>query len=89
MKRNGNGTEAMEANSYLKQTVLEAVENQIRDNTPPEAAETLSRLMEAGYSRDRAKEKIAVVLVEHIYTAMRDQKPFDGDAYIRDLKKII
>lgn len=77
-----------QTNPYLKGAVLEAVENQLRDRTPPEAAEALERLKAGGYSENRAKERIAAVLVEHMYTVLRDQIPFDNASYVRDLKKI-
>lgn len=86
MKR--TGAETMQTSPYLKQAVLEAVKNQLRDGNPPETAETLAHLMEAGCTKVQAMEKIAVVLVEHIYTTLQAQKPFDGAAYIRDLKNI-
>lgn len=86
MKR--TGAETNQVNPYLRKLVLEAVENQLRDNDPPETAVTLERLMAKGCSREDAKVKIAAVLVEHMYTTLHDQIPFDGAAYIRDLRKI-
>jgi hypothetical protein len=34
--------------------LLEAIENQLRDNNPPEVSRTLSRLMNDGHSREDA-----------------------------------
>lgn len=81
-------TENIQPNPHLKKIVLEAIANQLRDNNPPEARATLMRLKAAGYTDKKAKEMIAAVMVEHMYNALRNQIPFDGDAYIRDLGKI-
>jgi hypothetical protein len=37
-------------NPYLKRYLLEAVDNQLRDNTPPVAKETFERLRSEGYN---------------------------------------
>ena len=72
----------------LKALVLEAVENQLKERRPLETAETLARLKTAGYAEDKAKEKIAAVLVEHLYEVLANQVPFNNEAYARDLKRI-
>lgn len=74
--------------------ILDAVENQLRDNDPPMARQTLERLVREGYSDDDARELIAVALATEIYHAARDgydearyraslealpDLPFDGD----------
>ena len=81
-------TENIQPNLRLKALVLEAVENQLKERRPPETAETLARLKAAGHTEDKAKEKIAAVLVEHMYEVLANQVPFDNEAYVRDLKRI-
>ena len=39
-----------EYDPHLKATLLEVVDNQIRDNNPPETRETLERLISAGHT---------------------------------------
>ncbi len=75
-------------NPRLKKYLLEVVENQLRDNNPPITRATLSRLTEAGYTREQAKEKIAAVVIGHIYDIMKEGKPFDGAAYEKDLEAL-
>ena len=77
-----------EYNPYLKATLLEVVDNQLNDNDPPETRETLNRLIADGYSEEKAKERIAGVLVMHIYDVMHDSKQFDSEKYKRDLSKM-
>lgn len=81
---NNNG----EYNPRLKRLIIEVVENQIRDNNPPAANITLKRLIAKGYSEQQAKEKIAAVALMHIYDIMKENKPFDGDRYVKDLSAI-
>lgn len=81
MKNNNNES----YNPRLKALILEVVDNQIRDNTPPITAITLKRLMDNGYSRQQAKEMIGSVVAGHIFYIMHDEKPFDEEAYTHDL----
>ncbi|MCC5884895.1 MAG: hypothetical protein JJT88_00505 [Gammaproteobacteria bacterium] len=63
----------MEEDSELaRAAILEAVENQLRDNNPPMVRETLERLIREGYSDDEARELIAVALAVEIYNAASD-----------------
>ncbi|MBR0229330.1 MAG: hypothetical protein IJQ62_13375 [Clostridia bacterium] len=75
-------------NPRLKKLMLEVVDNQIRDNTPPETRKTLERLMANGDTRQKAKEKIAYVAVLHIYDILKEGKAFDPMKYVKDLEEI-
>ena len=86
-KHSDKNTES-EYNPYLKATLLEVVDNQLNDNDPPETRETLNRIIAAGYSEEKAKERIASVLVMHIYDIMHDSKQFDSEKYKRDLSEL-
>ena len=86
-KHSDNNTDS-ENNPYLKATLLEVVDNQLNDNDPPETRETLNRLIADGYSEEKAKERIASVLVTHIYEVMHNSKQFDSEKYKRDLSKM-
>lgn len=41
-----------EENPVLKQTIMDIVRNQLRDNEPPEARQTLNRLLMQGISQE-------------------------------------
>ena len=86
-KHSDNNTDS-EYNPHLKALLLEVVDNQLRDNDPPEARETLNRLIAAGYPREKAKERIASVVITHIYDIMHDSKAFDSEKYKRDLLEL-
>lgn len=78
----------MKANLRLKSAILEVVENQIRDNNPPETRETLIRLMEMGDSREEAVRKIALVVVGEIYEVMKNKEVFNRERFVSKLKKL-
>ena len=73
-------------NPRLQKLIFEVVENQIRDNNPPETKTTWDRLKAAGYADLQIKKKIGGVIAEHLYYVMKDKVPMDMEKYIRDLK---
>ncbi len=64
-------------NPCLKAVILEVVEDQIRNDNPPETRQTLERLLAAGHSRQQAVEMIGSALVEEIWAILHNHKPFD------------
>lgn len=66
------GSEMEDDSALARETILDAVENQLRDNTPPTVRKTLERLIREGYSDDDARELIAVALATEIFNAARD-----------------
>ena len=75
-------------NPHLKATILEVVENQIRNSDPPETRQTLERLLAAGYSRKQATEMIGSVVVEEIWAVLHDQQPFDRARFTALLEQL-
>ncbi len=70
------------------QAMIETIENQIRDDKPPETRETFDRLVSDGYSKAEAKRLMANVLVIEIYGMMKDKRDFDRETYVRHLKSL-
>ena len=65
------------ANLRLKKLILEDVNNQLKDNNPPETKDVYDKLLTAGYSVSEAKEKIGAVVIEEIYDVMKEKQPYD------------
>lgn len=76
-------------NLRLKKTLMEVVENQLRDNDPPCTRETLERLKEKGYTQTEAKEMIASVVISDLYYIMKENKNFDEQKYAKELRKLV
>lgn len=68
------------------EAIIEAVENQLADNNPPETRQTLERLMASGESRENALRYIASALSVEIFEALKNSTPYNEERYIKNLK---
>jgi hypothetical protein len=68
--------------------IIEAVENQIRDNDPPETRITLHRLMSSGESRNNAMRYIGAVLAQEMYEVLTNKRPYNEERYLANLKNL-
>jgi hypothetical protein len=78
----------METNPRLKEVILEIVDNQLRDNTPPETKETYKRLRKEGYSHQKARELIGAVVSCEIFEMLKQNRPYDQERYIKALHRL-
>ena len=83
-----DGTGKFDHRSMLRETILEAVETQLRDNNPPETRETLKRLTEMEYSIENAKEMIGAALSCEMFEVMKFKRVFDQARYAAFLNKL-
>ena len=75
-------------NPHLRAAFLEVVENQLRDNNPPETKETLDRLIAEGHSAEKAKDLIAQAVAVEAHLVMKTQTPFNRERFVRNLKAL-
>ena len=75
-------------NPYLKMAFMEVVENQIRDNDPPETRETLERLKSEGISEEDAKLYIGQAVCIEVWNILKNKKEFNRDRFVRNLKNL-
>jgi hypothetical protein len=75
-------------NKFLRDTILEVVENQIRENKPAVVRETLERLMQNRQTRDEAVRLIGSALIEEISAVLNSQQPYDEARYRAALEKL-
>lgn len=69
------------SNQHLQRTILEVVNNQINKNDPPITKITVERLRKSGYTEQDAKKRIAAILIEEMYDAMKNGETFDEKRY--------
>lgn len=74
-----------EFNPHLQRAILEVVENQLRDGTPPETRATLDRLMADGRSREEAVKLIGCVVGTEIFEVLKNHEPFNETRYVAAL----
>ncbi|QTN32541.1 hypothetical protein HZ994_09430 [Akkermansiaceae bacterium] len=75
-------------NPHLKAAFIETVENQLENNDPPEARETLARLMNQGISEDDAKVYIAQAISIEVFDLLQNQGEFSNERYVKNLKRL-
>jgi hypothetical protein len=75
-------------NPHLRRALLEVVENQLRDGTPPETAATLARLMGQGYTREEAVELIGCAVTSEIFDVLKNNSPYDEARYVAALRAL-
>ena len=68
--------------------IYEVVDNQLRDNTPPETRQTLDRLVAEGHSQAEARRLIAAVVACEIFALLKHQRSYDPASYVAALQKL-
>jgi hypothetical protein len=76
------------SNPHLQAAFLEVVENQLRDNNPPETKQTLDRLVAEGHSPEDAKLLIAQAVAVEVYTVLKRQVAFNPERFVRNLRAL-
>ena len=76
------------ANPFVHVAIHQTVENQIADRTPPQTAETLEALMQAGYTRHEAIHAVGNIVAKEIFEILRDNRPFDSAGYVKALRDL-
>lgn len=68
--------------------MLEVVDNQLRQNNPPETKQTFERLRREGHSEKEAKELIAAVVTVETYHIMKEKEPFNLERFVKMLEAL-
>ena len=77
-----------EQSEQAKAAILKAVESQLADGDPPEAAQTLERLLAEGHSRDDAVQLIGSALADELFEIMKHEREYDHSRYVRLLNQL-
>jgi hypothetical protein len=64
------------------------VENQLRENDPPETRQALTRLKEMGYNDKDAKILIASAVAAETFWILKKGEPFNHHRFIRNLRQL-
>jgi len=78
----------MKTNPALFAAYMEVVENQIRDNTPPETRLAYERMKKEGISESDAKIYIGRVIASETFWIMKKSEPFNLQRYIKNLNRL-
>ena len=72
----------------MRKIFMEIIDNQIRDNSPPETKQTLDRLISEGISEKEAKDTIGCVVISEIFDVLKNKEDFNEERYIAALNKL-
>lgn len=78
----------MKTNKKLKALMLEVVDNQLRDNTPPETRKTYQRLLKEGFSNQEARKLIGAVVSTEIFEILKQNRPYDQTRFVAALGRL-
>lgn len=73
---------------HARATIFEIIENQIRENSPPQTKATLDRLISEGIPREEAMKLIACALVDELYEIMNSERTYDESRYVANLEAL-
>ena len=73
---------------FSEEAVLEAINNQIENNDPPETKKTYDRLMKEIKNHDEVMEYLGVVMRSEILDILKTKKPFNRKRYVERLNRL-
>jgi hypothetical protein len=83
--RANGGRESGMNKAERRALMIGVVENQLRDNNPPETRQTLERLMASWIDKHEALRLIACVVATEIFGVLKEQRPYDRESYVERL----
>ncbi len=78
----------METNEILRERIFEIVDNQIKDNDPPETKMSYDRLRKLGFDDFQTRQMIGQCIAVELYKVIKFKKPYDNKRYIENLIKL-
>ncbi len=76
-------------NKRLKRTILQVVNNQLKDPATAYVKEAYDKMIDMGYTSAEAKEAIAAVLLSEMYTMLGEMKEFSEESYRNGLEEML
>jgi hypothetical protein len=73
------------ANPVLTAAILEVVDTQLRENTPPETRQTFERLVARGYAPEDARRLIGNVVAQEIFHVLQRREISNEQRYLAAL----
>lgn len=73
---------------FVRETVDEIVVTQLREDMPPEARQTVERLMASGYLRQEALVLLGCALAREMFEVLGSGEGFDERRYVASLERL-
>ena len=78
----------MEKNERMREQIFQIIDNQIKDNNPPETKGTYNRLRKQGFDDFVTKQYIGQCIAVELFQLMKFGKPFDNKRYVKNLLQL-
>ena len=75
-------------NPVLYAAYMEVIDNQLRDNDPPETRTTFKRLKDEGFSELDSKKLIAQAIAAETFWIMKKNETFNLKRFIKNLNRL-
>ncbi len=76
------------ANPALTEAILAVVDQQLRDQNPPETQRTFARLVALGYAPEDACRLIGNIVTQEIFAVMQRGEVYNEQRYILALQRL-
>lgn len=71
-----------------RKLIFEVVENQLKNNDPPEAKKTYDRLRKKGFDDFQTKQMIGQCVAVELFNILKYKKEFDNERYVKHLSEL-
>jgi hypothetical protein len=78
----------MEPNERIREQIFQIINNQIKNNKPPETKLTYKRLLSEGFNELETMQMIGQCVAVEIFEVMKSKKPYDNARYVGNLKRL-
>ncbi|HXC38249.1 MAG TPA: hypothetical protein VN667_04830 [Burkholderiales bacterium] len=72
----------------VRRALLAAIEDQLKRGDPPEARQTLARLLAEGHTKQNALQLIAFALVAEVTDVLRNNSAYNRERYVANLNRL-
>jgi hypothetical protein len=72
----------------LRTATSEVLENQLRDNDPPETRQTFDRLLSQGIAEDEVRRLLSGIIAVEIFAVVKEGRPFDRARFVERLRAL-
>jgi hypothetical protein len=78
----------MESNEKIREQIFEIIENQLKDNDPPETKTAYDRLRKRGFDDFETRQMIGQCVAVELFGIIKFGKPFNNERYIKNLSEL-
>lgn len=78
----------MEINEVIREQTLQIIENQLKENDPPETKSTYDRLIKEGFNDLQTRKMLGQCVTVELFEVFKLGKPYNNERYIKNLGEL-